>query len=166
MHIELKKWALEDRERLTALCNSTDRTYLSNRIPFPYTETDADWWLGKAQEHEGADGIFRAVTVDGQIVGNISVEQKGDVYCKDAEIGYLLDTEHWSKGIMSEAVRQICEIAFKKLDIIRITGLVHEPNRGSRRVLEKNGFALEGIMKQAVTKGENTYDLCIYGKVK
>ena len=99
MHIELKKWALEDRERLTALCNSTDRTYLSNRIPFPYTETDADWWLGKAQEHEGADGIFRAVTVDGQIVGNISVEQKGDVYCKDAEIGYLLDTEHWSKVI-------------------------------------------------------------------
>ena len=67
---------------------------------------------------------------------------------------------------MTEAVRQICETAFEELDILRITGLVYEPNTGSRKVLEKNGFSLEGIQKQAVKKGDNVYDLCIYGKVK
>ncbi len=115
---------------------------------------------------EGVDGIFRAVMADGKIVGTLSVEQKEDVYRKDAEIGYFLLTEEWSKGIMTEAVRQICEIAFRELDILRITGLVYEPNVASRKVLEKNGFLLEGIMKDAVVKNGSVFNLCIYGKLK
>lgn len=67
---------------------------------------------------------------------------------------------------MTEAVRQICIIAFKKLDIIRITGLVYEPNIASKKVLEKNGFLLEGIMKKAIIKNNSIHDLYIYGKVK
>ena len=74
--------------------------------------------------------------------------------------------EEYAKGIMTEAVRQICEIAFEKLDIVRITGLVYEPNIASRKVLEKNNFLLEGVMKNAVIKNENICDLCIYGKVR
>lgn len=66
---------------------------------------------------------------------------------------------------MTQAAKQICEIAFADLDIIRITGLVYEPNIASRRVLEKNGFVLEGIMKNAVVKGEDIYNLCVYGKL-
>ena len=143
--IELRKWTFHDKENLMAICNAVNRGYLSNRLPFPYTESDAKWWLDMVEEHDGKDGIFRAVLVDGTIVGNISVEQKSDVYGKDAEIGYLLITEKWSQGIMTEAVGQICNLAFSSLDIIRITGLVYEPNSGSRRVLEKNGFILEGI---------------------
>lgn len=83
-----------------------------------------------------------------------------------AEIGYLLRTDMQSKGIMTEAVRQICGIAFQELELLRITGLVYTPNIASRRVLEKNGFALEGIMRQAVVKPGTVYDLCIYGKLK
>lgn len=166
MKIELKKWALEDKESLMKICNAVNRRYLANRLPFPYTEDDAEWWLNMVHEHDGVDGVFRAIAVDGKIVGNITVEQKEDVYGKDAELGYLLQTEEWSKGIMTEAARQICETAFAELDIIRITGLVYEPNISSRRVLEKNGFVLEGIMKNAVVKDETVYNLCVYGKLK
>lgn len=164
MKIELKKWSFEDKESLIEICNAVDRGYLANRLPFPYTEDSADWWLNMVHEHEGKDGVFRAIVVDGKIRGNISVEQKEDVYGKDAELGYMLITKSWSKGIMTEAVNQICNIAFAELDIIRITGLVYEPNIASRRVLEKNGFILEGIMKNAVVKNDNIYNLCIYGK--
>ncbi|MCC2816177.1 GNAT family N-acetyltransferase [Lachnoclostridium pacaense] len=164
--IELRKWTVNDKESLMAICNAADRSYLTGRLPFPYTEADADWWLKMVEGHDGKDGIFRSVSVDGMIVGNISVEQKSDVYGKDAEIGYLLITEKWSQGIMTEAVGQICDIAFSSLDIIRITGLVYEPNSGSRRVLEKNGFLLEGILKNAVVKEGRVYDLCVYGKLK
>lgn len=154
---------MDDKEHLITVCNSVDRTYLANRLPFPYTEDSAAWWLNMVGEHEGNDGIFRAIMADGEIVGNISVEQKSDVYGKDAEIGYFLNTEKWSNGIMTEAVKQICDIAFKELDIIRITGLVYEPNTASRRVLEKNGFVLEGVMKNAVVKDGRIYHLCVYG---
>lgn len=166
MEVTLKKWSQEDRESLMRICNTVNRTYLTNRMPFPYTEAHADWWLNMVKEQDGKDGIFRAIVVEGKIVGNISVEQKSDVFCKDAEIGYLLQNDKWSKGIMTEAVRQICEIAFHELDIIRITGLVYEPNISSGKVLEKNGFALEGIMKNAVVKDTNIYHLYVYGKVK
>ena len=166
MNIELVKWSPALKQELINICNNVDRSFLSNRLPYPYTEESADWWLGMVSEHDGKDGVFRAVAADGKVVGNISIEQKADVYCKDGEIGYLLLTEYWSKGIMTEAVRQICEIAFLELDIIRITGLVYTPNAASRRVLEKNGFVQEGLQRNAVYKGGKVYDLCLYGKLK
>lgn len=166
MNVILKKCSLEDQENLKELCNGVDRSYIANRLPFPYTREDAIWWINMAKEHDGKDGIFRLITVDDKIVGNISVEQKSDVFGKDAEIGYLLSNENWSKGIATEAVKHICRIAFLELDIIRITGLVYEPNIASKRVLEKNNFTLEGVMRNAVIKNNNVYNLCVYGILK
>ena len=119
-----------------------------------------------ASEHDGKDGLFRAIVVNDKVVGNISIEQKTDVYCKDCEIGYMLLTDYYSKGIMTEAVRLICEEAFNELDIVRITGLVYAPNTASQRVLEKNGFMKEGVQKDSVYKDEKIYDLFLYGKMK
>lgn len=166
MNIELVKWSPALKQELIDICNNVDRTFLSNRLPYPYTEESADWWLGMVSEHDGKDGVFCAIAVDGKIVGNISIEQKADVYSKDGEIGYLLLTDYWSKGIMTEAVRQICEIAFTELDIIRITGLVYATNAASQRVLEKNGFVREGLQRNAVFKNGMVYDLYMYGKLK
>ena len=98
MKVELKKWSLDDKKQLMDICNSVEREYLSDRLPYPYTEECADWWLNMVLEHDGKDGVFRAIVADGKIVGNISVEQKSDVYKKDAEIGYMLATEEWSRG--------------------------------------------------------------------
>lgn len=164
MKVTLKKWTPAMKQELMNICNLVDRSYLSNRMPYPYTDESADWWLGMVSEHDGKDGVFRAIMVDGIVAGNITVEQKSDVYCKDGELGYLLLTDYWSKGIMTEAVRQICEIAFSELDIIRITGLVYAPNVASQRVLEKNDFVREGIQKNAVFKDGQIYDLLLYAK--
>ena len=166
MKVELRDWTSAFKQDLINICNSVDRSFLANRLPYPYTEESADWWLGMISEHDGKDGVFRAVLADGKIVGNITVEQKSDVYCKDGEIGYLLLTEYWSKGIMTEAVRQICDVAFSELDIVRITGLVYAPNVASKRVLEKNGFVREGLQRNAVYKNGQIYDLVLYGKLK
>ena len=166
MNIELRKWSVEDKEVLIKMCDSIDRSFLSDRLTNPYTNASAEWWLTMVKDNEGKKGVFREIVVDGKIVGTISVEQKDDVYRKDSEIGYYLLQEVYSKGIMSEAVRQICEIAFETLDIIRITGLVYEANIASRKVLERNGFLLEGKMEKAVIKNNNIFDLCIYGKVR
>ena len=36
--ITLHKWTSADKEALIALCNAVDRTFLSDRLPYPYTE--------------------------------------------------------------------------------------------------------------------------------
>ncbi len=137
MNVELREWNLELRYELIRICNAVNRSYLSNRLPSPYTEKDAEFWLGMVAEREGKSGVYRAIYYNGELVGNISVEQMDDVYIKNGEIGFFILDDYKSKGVMTEAVRQICELAFSKLDIIRISGAVYEPNIASRRVLEK-----------------------------
>ena len=46
MAITLHIWTPADKKALMALCNAVDRTFLSDRLPNPYTEADADWWPG------------------------------------------------------------------------------------------------------------------------
>lgn len=165
MKIELKILSDEDKESIMHMYNSVDRNYLSDRLPQPYTDIAAEYFLNMVKENDGKKGIFRKIVVDGKIIGTISILKKEDVYRKDAEIGYCLIPEVYSKGIMTKAVGEMCDIAFEKLDINRITGIVYEPNIASRKVLEKNNFLIEGIMKKAVIKNNNIYNLYIYVKI-
>ena len=164
MTIDLHKWTFADREALMALCNAVDRTFLSDRLPYPYTEADADWWLGMVAENEGKEGVWRAIVVDGLIVGSISVERLANVQRNAGSIGYMVLTPFWSQGIGTEAVRQICGIAFQELALERIIGEVFPENLASARVLEKNGFRLEGTKVGAVVKGGKVMDVRVYVK--
>ena len=163
MTIELDKWTFADQKALIALCNAVDRTFLSDRLPYPYTEADADWWLGMVAENDGKEGVWRAIVVDGQIVGSISVERIADKSHAVGSIGYMILTPFWSQGIGTKAVRQICGIAFRELALERIIGEVFPENLASARVLEKNGFRLEETKAGAVVKGGKAIDVRVYG---
>ena len=162
MTIDLHKWTFSDREALMALCNAVDRTFLSDRLPEPYTEADADWWLGMVAENDGKEGVWRAIWANGQLVGSISVERKAGEERNTGDLGYMILTPWWSKGIGTEAVRQICEIATRELGLKQITAMVLEGNRASERVLEKNGFRLEETKTGAFVKGGKAMDVRVH----
>ena len=107
-------------------------------------------------------GVWRAIVVDGQIVGSISVESKADENYAVGAIGYMILTPFWSRGICTKAVRQICGIAFRELALERIIGEVFPDNLASARVLEKNGFRLEETKAWAVVKGGKAMDVRVY----
>ena len=144
-------------QALASLCQAADRTYLSGRLPSPYTLRDAQAFIRHVSEEDGKTGLFRAIVMDGALVGNISVERKSGICCRDAEIGYLLHPR---------CASQMCALAFARFDLLRITGLVFAPNAASRRVLEKNGFALEGTLRDGAFKDGRAYDLCVYGLLR
>ena len=162
MSITLHKWTSSDKKALMALCNAVDRTFLSDRLPNPYTEADADWWLGMIAENEGKEGVWRSIWADGQLVGSISVERKNDGDRAIGEIGYMILTPFWSQGFGTEAVRQISEIAFQELALDQIIGQVFLENVASARVLEKNGFLLEEMKTGAVVKGGKALDVRLF----
>ena len=162
MSLSLHKWTSADKKVLMALCNDVDRTFLSDRLPYPYTEADADWWLGMVAETDGKEGVWRSIWADGQIVGSISVERKDEGGQAIGEIGYMILTPFWSQGIGTEAVRQICEIAFRGLELHQIVGNVFPENVASARVLEKNGFLLEETMAGTVVKDGKAMDVRVY----
>ena len=143
---------------LTNLCNAVDRRFLSDRLPNPYIEKDAEEWLKMVNDNDEITGIYRAIVCDGKLIGSISVEKKDD----DAEIGYMFLNEYTNKGIATEAVKQVCTIAFKILSLEQITANVFPQNIASIRVLQKNGFKYKGAIPNAVIKDGNVYDLLIY----
>ena len=165
MKVELRKWRLEDKDGLINLCNNIDRKFLSNRMPIPYETSDALAWISKVRQIDGIEGVYRAITVDGRIVGNISVERKPDIFHIDGEIGYMVLPEFYSMGIATQAVASICSAAFFDLSLRRISAVVIADNKASVRVLQKNGFELEGTMHRAAEKDGNIYDLCLFGRV-
>ena len=162
MTITLHNWKTDDKLVLMALCNAVDRTFLSDRLPYPYDEADADWWLGMVAENDGKEGVWRAIVVDGQIVGSISVERMADEERNVGSIGYMILTPWWSKGLGTEAVRQMCGIAFRELALERIIGEVFPENLASARVLEKKGFRLEETKVGAVVKDGKAMDVRVY----
>ena len=162
MKIEIKQWALSDAKELTNLCNAVDRHYLSDRLPNPYTEKDAAKWLKMVSENEAVSGIYRAIVYYGKLIGSISVEKKDD----DAEIGYMILNDYSNKGITTEAVKQVCTIAFKVLSLEQITANVFQPNIASIRVLLNNSFKYKGAITNAVIKDGTVYDLLIYRLTK
>ena len=162
MTVDLHKWTFSDREALMALCNAVDRTFLSDRLPYPYTEADADWWLGMVAENDGKEGVWRAIVVDGRIVGSISVERLANDQRNAGSIGYMILTPFWSQGIGTEAVRKICGMAFQELALERIIGEVFPENLASARVLEKNGFQLERTKIGGVVKDGKAMDVKIF----
>lgn len=104
-----------------------------------------------------------AIDIDGKAVGSIGAFRQGNIHCHSAELGYYLAEEYWGKGIMTQAVRLLCEKVFAETDIIRIFAEPFAYNTGSRRVLEKAGFQFEGIMKCNAVKNGQVLDMALYG---
>lgn len=83
-----------------------------------------------------------------------------------AEIGYVFSSKHWGKGYGTEAVALMNNFAFDSLSLRKLHARVVDANIGSARVLEKNGFELEGRLKDYYNIEGSYYDLMLFGKFK
>jgi len=167
MDFELKKWRLDYVKDIAKYANNKKiADNLRNAFPYPYTEDDAKRYINHCIIKEGDGQVCRAIVVDGEAVGSIGVFFRDDVYSKTAELGYWLAENFWCKGIMTRAIAQVCEMIFSEYDVVRIYAEPFANNIGSRRVLEKAGFILEGIMKNSVFKNDTIQDSCMYAMLK
>jgi [ribosomal protein S5]-alanine N-acetyltransferase len=64
-----------------------------------------------------------------------------------AEVGYALSSPFQNRGLMSEALGQLLDDLFRNSLLERIEARCATENFGSQRVLEKNGFEREGLLK-------------------
>jgi ribosomal-protein-alanine N-acetyltransferase len=82
-----------------------------------------------------------------------------------AEIGYGLLKEFWGKGFASSIAFCITNYGFSELKLHRIFGLVDIDNKASIRVLEKNGYLSEGIMRDYFFARSKYFDMCLMAKL-
>jgi RimJ/RimL family protein N-acetyltransferase len=118
---------------------------------------------------EGADqNGWRAwyVTLKGsdRAIGWISVGTRKQTGV--SEIGYLIAREHWRGGIAREAVARVLDQLFAVEKQRRIFADIDPENAGSRALMEKLGFTLEGRLRGEWETHIGIRDSLIYGLLR
>ncbi len=156
-NILLRRLEDSDREPLAKLVNNKKIwDNVRDMLPFPYTHKDAETFI-KLAKLEKTPMTF-AIGYEERFCGVIGLTAQSDIYRKTAEIGYWLGEPFWNKGIATIAVKLITSYGLHSLGFIRIHTGVFEYNKGSMRVLEKNGYAKDGIFKKSIIKNGQIWD--------
>ena len=167
MKCRIRKWELSDAKDLAAaLSNKKVQDNLRDGLPYPYTEQDGKEFISAMLSADENETFAFAITVDNMVIGSISIFRQGNIHRQTAELGYYIAEEYWGKGIMTEAVKQICEYVFANSDIIRIYAEPFAYNIASCRVLEKVGFQYEGTLRSNAVKNGKVIDMEMYSLLK
>lgn len=164
-NLVLAKPRLKDQDSIYENINDWEVIKWLTRVPWPYKKKDALDFIRKSfvQRRKGNSYPF-VIFYQDELVGTIAVSNI-DKNNKKAEVGYWLGRRHWGKGIAPEALKLICNFAFRDLKLHRLYADVLEGNNPSCRVLEKAGFFKEGVFKQALKRRGRYYDRYLYGKL-
>ena len=167
MKCRIRKWELSDAKDLAAaLSNKKVQDNLRDGLPYPYTEQDGKDFIFAMLSADGNETFAFAITVNNIVIGSISIFRQGNIHRQTAELGYYIAEEYWGKGIMPEAVKQICRYVFDKTDIVRIYAEPFANNTASCRVLEKAGFQYEGTLRRNAVKNGKVIDMKMYSLLK
>lgn len=85
---------------------------------------------------------------------------------KRAEVGYILSRLFWRKGIMGETFEAILDFCFDQMKLNRLEADIDPNNGASSALLKKQGFVVEGFLKERWIVNGNITDSEIYGLVK
>ncbi|MBO9692759.1 GNAT family N-acetyltransferase [Chryseobacterium sp.] len=134
---------------------------LTSNIPYPYTESDARFWLRMSKDaFENNTGYtFGIRNKEGHIIGAIGLHDRED---DKAELGYWLGIPYWNKGYVTEAAKAIVDFGFNELGFHKIfaTHFIHNPASG--RIMEKIGMEQEAVLIQEIKKDGEYFDLVRY----
>ena len=109
-------------------------------------------------------GIFLKKNNLNTHIGNIKLGPISIIH-KTANISYFIgEIELWNKGYTTLAIKEIIKIA-KKKGVKKLKAGLFEMNIGSKKVLIKNGFKIEGRFKSEIIYKRKRFDSYCFGKV-
>jgi RimJ/RimL family protein N-acetyltransferase len=162
----LRPYRESDAEALVHAANNRNVwRNLGHAFPHPYTLQDANRWIASTAERPETD-VRLAIVIDGTPCGGVGIHNVHLWSPYTYEIGYWLAEPLWGRGIVTEAAGLTTQYGFEELGAHRVQAYVFDWNPASERVLQKNGFALEGRLRGAVHKDGRTGDCLAYGRLR
>jgi len=83
-----------------------------------------------------------------------------------AEVGYELSKDYWGNGIASEALEAAVKYGFHNLQLERIQALIEPANLSSQKLVERQGFIKEGLLRHYEYTCGKFDDLFMYSIIK
>ncbi len=159
----LRPFSLADVEDVFEYATSPGWGKYLLRPPKPYMRRDAEESVARSLLMPWDSHPRFAMVLDGKVIGSISVRVEADN--QRAEVSYSLSSYQWGKGLMPEALKGVLTWAFDAYNLRKVFARIHVDNKQSRRVAEKLGMKLEGILRahEVFVSGEEPSDVCYYG---
>jgi ribosomal-protein-alanine N-acetyltransferase len=135
------------------------------RIPYPYTEKDAEFWVRHCTDLENKKGCphhFAFRRGDGFLIGGIGLEVGSHTSAHRAELGYWLVKDHRGVGLATTGTQAIVHFGFAELGLKRIEATAAAHNARSQQVLDRSGFTREGFLKSYQIKDGNLIDVYLF----
>ena len=80
------------------------------------------------------------------------------------ELAVLVGDPHaWGKGVDREAERQACIEAFRTFEAHRVHAEIPATNQAAQKVVTFLGFQREGVMREAIRRGDERIDNQVWG---
>ena len=136
------------------------------RVPSPYGREDAVAFVERVAPAlwESGEGAPFAVldATSGDLLASVGLVR---IDRRDAlgEIGYWCAPWARGRGVTTQAVGAVCRWSFGALGLARVEWLAEVGNTGSRRVAEKAGFTVEGVLRGRMSGKHGQADAWVGG---
>jgi len=132
-------------------------------LPHPYPEGEAERYFERKKEElkEGKSVTFVIEKKAEEGFCGIIELRAIDHEHSLGELSFWLAKSAWGKGYMSEVVQVVVQYGFEELRLNRLYAFHMIRNPATGRVLEKNGFLREGLLRQRVKKWGQYEDVAI-----
>lgn len=164
-NIQFKALNIKDTEAIHEYASDPD---VKRFIGWPLSKTledTRDLVNDMIKKEEVGTHLYASVsekTTD-KIIGTVMIFN----FDKDAnhgEIGYVFHRSYWNQGYCSKSIALLASYAFNNAHLRKLHARVVNANMGSIKVLEKNGFTKEGLLKDYYNIEGNYYDLILFAK--
>jgi RimJ/RimL family protein N-acetyltransferase len=162
--LRLRPWQPDDAPAVLAACS--DPLIASwTTVPSPYTPEHARGFVeelmpqGWAEDTEYGFAVTEAAT--GNLVGALGLRPRAAH--GTADVGYW--TALRGNGYTTEALVALCRWGHEAVGIERIEWFADVGNWASRRVAEKAGFAVEGILRKGLPHASGRRDCWIGARI-
>jgi [ribosomal protein S5]-alanine N-acetyltransferase len=136
----LRRPAATDVGSIIAIVGDWEVARRLARVPHPYRETDAHFFLNTVVPNEWVWAI--TLRESRELVGMVGLTPETDP--DTAELGYYVARVHWGNGIATEAAGLVVHHGIHSLGLRRIRSGHFVDNPASGRVLSKLGFVETG----------------------
>lgn len=90
-----------------------------------------------------------------------------DFESKKASIGIMVgERTLWGKGIASEAIKLACNYCFQTLNFHKVCAGYFQTNTGMAKAFSKNGFEIEGVLKEHFFDLEKYQNVVLVAKMR
>jgi RimJ/RimL family protein N-acetyltransferase len=137
------------------------------QVPSPYNAEDARTFTTEVSPRgwaNGTEAIFAVCdATSGAVLGSVGLHLDRGGDDQMGEIGFLLAKDARGQGVIPRATAAVCRWGFESLGLGRIEWYAEVGNDASKRVAEKVGFTMEGVLRARLVHRGTRVDAWVAG---